>query len=70
MSTKVDLRVTGMKCGGCESTVKEALTGKDGIISVDPSHSDDKVVVEFDDAVIAEDDVIELIENAGFTVED
>lgn len=70
MTTKVELTVTGMKCGGCENTIKEALTGKQGIVSVDTSHADDQVVVEFDEAVIEEDDVIELIENAGFTVED
>lgn len=70
MTTKVELAVAGMKCGGCEKTIKEALTGKDGIISVDPIHADDKVIVEFDKAVIEEDDVIELIENSGFTVED
>lgn len=70
MTTKVELTVTGMKCGGCENTIKEALTGKAGIISVDTSHGDDWVEVEFDEAVLEEDDVIELIENAGFTVQD
>lgn len=70
MSTKVELTVTGMKCGGCENTIKEALAGKDGIISVDTRHSGDWVKVEYDEAVIEEDDVIELVENAGFSVKD
>ena len=70
MATKVELTVTGMKCGGCENTIKQALTGKDGIISVDTSHGDNWVAVEYDEAVLEEDDVIELIEDAGFTVED
>ena len=70
MTTKVKLTVTGMKCGGCENTIKQALTGKDGIISVDTSHGDNWVAVEFDEAILEEDDVIELVENAGFTVED
>lgn len=70
MSTKVELTVIGMKCGGCENTIKEALTGKSGIISVDTSHGDDWVEVEYDETAIEEDDVIELIENAGFTVKD
>jgi len=70
MTTKVKLTVTGMKCGGCENTIKQALTGKEGIISVDMSHGDDWVEVEFDETVLEEDDVIELIEDAGFTVED
>ncbi len=70
MTTTVKLTVTGMKCGGCENTIKEALTGKKGIVSVDTSHGDDWVEVEYDETVIEEDDVIELIEAAGFTVED
>lgn len=70
MTTKVKLTVTGMKCGGCENTIKEALIGKEGIVAVDTSHGDDWVEVEFDETVLEEDDVIELIENAGFTVED
>jgi len=70
MTTKVELIVTGMKCGGCEKTIKETLTGKKGVISVDASHADDRVIVEFDESVLEEDDLIELIEDAGFTVED
>ncbi len=70
MTTKVKLKVTGMKCGGCENTIKDALTSKEGIVSVEASHSENWVAVEFDEATLAEDDVIELIENAGFTVED
>ena len=70
MTTTVKLKVTGMKCGGCENTIKQALTAKDGVISVDGNHSEDWVEVEFDAAVIEEDDVIEIIEDAGFTVVD
>jgi len=70
MSTKVELTVTGMKCGGCEKTIKDTLTGKDGVVSVVASHTDDQVIIEFDEAVVDEDDLIELIEGVGFTVED
>ena len=70
MGTKVELTVKGMKCGGCENTIKEALNGKNGIISVDTSHADDQVIVEFDATVLEEDDILDLIENAGFSVED
>ena len=70
MKTSVKLTVTGMKCGGCEDTIKTELGNKEGIVSVDASHVDDYVDVVFDDAVISADDVIELIEKAGFTVED
>ena len=70
MTTTVKLTVTGMKCGGCENTIKQALTSKDGVLSVDASHADNWVEVEFDETVLEEDDVIEIIEEAGFTVAD
>jgi len=70
MTDNIKLNVTGMKCGGCEKTVTEALLATSGIINVVPSHTDDSVEIEFDSSVIEEDDVIECIENAGFTVED
>ncbi len=59
-----------MKCGGCENTVKKALTGQRAIVSVDASHADDWVEIEYDETVIDEDAVIEVIEGAGFTVVD
>ncbi|SMG66581.1 [weak similarity to] mercuric ion binding protein [methanotrophic bacterial endosymbiont of Bathymodiolus sp.] len=70
MTTTVKLTVTGMKCGGCENTIKKALTGKEGIVSFDTSHADDWVEIEYDETVIDEDAVIEIIEDAGFTVVD
>ncbi len=70
MTISVKLTVTGMKCGGCEANIKKELGGKEGIESIDTSHVDDYVGVVFDHAVISEDDIIELIEKAGFTVED
>ncbi len=70
MTTKVELTVTGMKCGGCENTIKQALTGKQGIIGVEAKHADNWIAVEFDEVVLEEDDVIEWIEEAGFTVAD
>ena len=70
MTTTVKLTVTGMKCGGCENTIKQALTSKEGVLSVAAKHSENWVEVEFDEAVLEEDDIIEFIEEAGFTVAD
>jgi copper chaperone CopZ len=70
MATKVKLAVTGMKCGGCEATVTEKLTGLAGVLVVQASHAENTIEVEYDAAVIEEDDLIECIEAAGFTVDD
>ncbi len=70
MATTVKLVVTGMKCGGCEKTVTEKLTALEGVLSVQADHVENRVEVEYDATVIEEDDLIECIEAAGFTVED
>jgi len=70
MTESVKLTVAGMKCGGCEKTVTEALMAKEGVLKVNAIHNDNHVEIEFDNNAIAEDDLIECIENAGFIVED
>ena len=70
MSTTVKLTVTGMKCGGCDKTVTDKLMAKDGVSAVTADHANDLVEVVFDEAVIEEDDLLDCIEEAGFTVVD
>ena len=69
MAESISLTVTGMKCGGCESNVKTKLSAVDGIISVNASHKENKVTVEFsqDSTDIAH--ISKVITDAGFTVE-
>lgn len=59
-----------MKCGGCESSVNDAVGKLDGVLTVKPMHKENKVEVEFDDSMISQDDIIQAITDAGFTVED
>jgi copper chaperone len=68
MTQTLSLNVTGMKCGGCESTVKTALQKLHGIVCVQASSKDNKVEVEFDAAAIGEDAIKQAITGAGFTV--
>jgi len=70
MTDSVKLTVAGMKCGGCEKTVTEALMATEGVLKVNAIHHDDHVEIEFDKKILEEDDLIECIENAGFIVED
>ena len=44
------LSVTGMTCGGCENAVKRAVGKLPGVASVDASHAEQRVTVDFDDA--------------------
>lgn len=69
MTESISLVVTGMKCGGCESTVKTKLGAIEGIISVEASCKEDSVIVEFDQVSTNVVSISEAITEAGFTVE-
>lgn len=63
------LTVKGMKCGGCETNIKDKLLAVEGISSVIPSFKNNEVVVEFDSAKVNLDAIKNVITQAGFTVE-
>ncbi len=70
MSKTVKLSVMDMKCGGCEKTVTEKLMAEEGVITVNANHATDEVEIVFDEAIIEEDDLLDCIEAAGFSVAD
>lgn len=62
-----EISVGGMTCGGCEQSIKRALERIGGVLAVQASHGDGRVVVDADDEV----EVAELeraIEDAGYEV--
>ena len=69
MTESISLNVTGMKCGGCESNVKGKLQELGGIQSVQASHKENKVEVEFDVNKISADVIKQKITEAGFSVQ-
>lgn len=70
MSESAILRVTGMKCGGCESNLTRKLAAIDGVLSVNASHQSHRVELEFDSGKTDLETIIDTIEDAGFSVED
>ena len=68
MSESVSLNVDGMKCGGCETTIKDKLMEIDGVISVAADHKGKKVEVEFESEKVSLDTIRSVIEGAGFAV--
>lgn len=68
--TNIELTVTGMKCGGCESNVKGKLAALAGVSKVEASFKDKLVSVEFDEAKTDADEIADVITQAGFTVEE
>lgn len=69
MNESSELTVTGMKCGGCENTVKGKLQSVDGITAVSASSKTNTVSVEFNSAVVNLDTIKTVIVEAGFSVE-
>jgi Cd2+/Zn2+-exporting ATPase len=62
--------VPGMDCGSCAGTVEGALSGRDGVVSVQPSAATGRVTVEYDAARTGEDAIVAAIEDAGYEVTD
>ena len=67
--TNLSLAVTGMKCGGCSSGLKTKLEAVDGVHTVEASHKDNSVDVNFDEKTTDEESIKQFIEDAGYSVE-
>ena len=64
----VAIKVEGMVCGGCVSSVTKALQAKPGVQGVSASLENGEVSVEFDPAAIQVNALAAAIEAAGFDV--
>ena len=68
--TTVELKVQGMKCGGCESNVKEAVSACPGVRTVNASHKESRVEVEYDEGIADLAAIRKAIVDRGFAVAD
>ncbi len=66
--SNIELKVDGMKCGGCSGRLKRVLEGTDGVNSTEIVLETKQVTVDFDDASIGVDAIKGVIADAGFTV--
>ncbi|WP_255190654.1 heavy-metal-associated domain-containing protein [Natronobeatus ordinarius] len=62
------LEVSGMACGGCESTVRDALEALEGVSSATANHEAGEVRVEHDRSIVDETSIADVIEDAGYEV--
>jgi copper chaperone len=65
---KIELQVSGMKCGKCELLVKEALEEVDGVREVEASHLKGTVVIDYEPETVSIAFMTAVIEGQGFTV--
>ena len=66
--TDLKLAIEGMSCGGCSSRLTGLLEKADGVKALNISHDDNSGEISIDEAVISKDQVIAIIEKAGFDV--
>lgn len=65
----VTLRVKGMTCGGCATSVETALKSTDGVKGVRVSYERGTAIVKYDDQKVTVAKLREAVNNAGFTCE-
>lgn len=64
----VTLKVEGMRCTGCASTIQALLQHNNGVKTASASFEAGEARVLFDPAVISEDQFAAVIEKAGYRV--
>ena len=69
MIQTINLTVTGMKCGGCETNIVGKLKALAGVESAVANFKENEVSVDFDADQIDVDELEEVIIAAGFGVE-
>jgi copper chaperone len=62
----ITIRVEGMKCKNCSSSVAKALKATDGVEKVEISHEKGEAVIQFDDQKVTEAKLREVINGTGF----
>ena len=59
-------KVAEIHCGGCENTIRTALSGIPGVTLVAPSAERNDVKVSYDDTKVTEDELRARLGDAGY----
>jgi P-type Cu+ transporter len=60
----VELPITGMTCASCANRIERKLNKLDGVTAT-VNYATEKASVEFDEAAVAHDELLEAVEAAG-----
>ena len=66
----VTIRVSGMKCGNCSSSVAKALKATAGVKDVEVSSAKGEALITYDDEKVTEARLREVINGTGFKAEE
>jgi P-type Cu+ transporter len=64
----IELPITGMTCASCANRIERRLNKLDGV-TASVNYATEKASVEFDEAAVARDQLVEAVEAAGYQAE-
>ena len=64
----IELPITGMTCASCANRIERRLNELDGV-TASVNYATEKASVEFDEAAVAPDQLVEAVEAAGYRAE-
>lgn len=66
---KTNLQISGMHCASCSTIITRALKKNQHVKEANVNFATSKATVDFDEKSISEDDLIKIIESAGYKAE-
>jgi Cu+-exporting ATPase len=69
MIQKMRFKISGMHCGSCAMNIDGELEDTGKVVSVKTSYSKTETVVEFDPAIISEEEIKTIIQKGGYVAE-
>ncbi len=68
MIRKVSLGISGMSCAACSARIEKRLTKLEGVTRAAVNLAAERATVEFDDAIITDQDIEEAVRRLGYDV--
>lgn len=65
-----NIKITGMKCGGCTNKVSSALTTVTGVNNVKVSLSNGEAMVNYDEQFTSPKQLKDIVKEIGYDVDD
>jgi len=66
---KISFKVAGMNCASCSQAVENTLAAADGIYEANVNIANDTGTVVYDSNIISKEELIELVESAGYELD-
>jgi len=67
---KIELKITGMQCTGCEQVIEDAVLILPGIVKVKANYVEKSFIAEFDDRLGNQQNIQQAIEKKGYEIEE